>query len=67
MIAAVSREGVAQAVLSAHGFDATMIAGLVNRGLVTLKMEKVLASGKLIAVAMARITEAGRDALGAEG
>jgi hypothetical protein len=43
-----------------------MIAGLVSRGLATLTMEKVRASGKLIAVATVRITEAGRRALAAE-
>jgi hypothetical protein len=34
-----------------------MIAGLVNQGLATLTAEKVLADGKLVAVAKARITE----------
>jgi len=49
--------------LSAHGFDASLIAELVNHGLAPLKAEKVRAGGKLIAVAKARTTEAGRDAL----
>ncbi len=40
MLATASQDGVAQALMSAHGFDATMIAGLVNRGLATLKMER---------------------------
>jgi hypothetical protein len=44
-----------------------MIAGLVNHGLATLTAEKVRAGGKLIAVAMVRITGAGREALAAEG
>jgi hypothetical protein len=43
-----------------------MIAGLVNRGLATLTMKKVRAGGKLIAVAMVRITEAGRRASAAD-
>jgi hypothetical protein len=55
-----------QALLSAHGFDASLIAGLVNHGLATLTAEKVGAGGKLIAVAKARITDAGRYALAAE-
>ncbi len=67
MLATAGPDGVAQSLLSAHGFDATMIAGLVNRGLATLTMEKVRADGKLIAVAMVRITEAGRRALAAAG
>jgi len=49
--------------LSAHGFDASLIAELVNHGLAPLKAEKVRAGGKLIAVAKVRITEAGQDAL----
>jgi len=44
-----------------------LIAGLVNQGLATLKAEKVRAGGKLIAVAKARITEAGREAIAGEG
>jgi hypothetical protein len=53
-------------VLSAHGFDASLIAELVNQGLATLTAEKVRADGKLIAVAKARITEAGRRAIEGE-
>ncbi len=63
MLATAGRDGVAQALLSARGFDATMTADLVNRGLATLTMEKVLTSGKRIAVAMVRITEARRRVL----
>jgi len=59
-------DGVAQALLSTYGFDASMIAGLVNRGLATLATEKVLASGKVSAVVVVSITEAGRRALAAE-
>jgi len=50
--------------LSAHGFDASLIAELVNHGLAPLKAEKVRAGGKLIAVAKAR--EARREALAAD-
>jgi hypothetical protein len=63
MLADAGRNGVTQALLSAHGFDASMIAELVNHGLATLTAEKVRAGGKLIAVAKARITEAGRRAI----
>jgi hypothetical protein len=66
ILATAGGDGVAQAVLSAQGFGATMIAGLVNRGLATLTMKKVRAGGKLIAVAMVRITEAGRRASAAD-
>jgi hypothetical protein len=54
MLADAGSNGAPQALLSAHGFDASLIAGLVNRGLAT------------IAVAKARITEAGREALTAD-
>jgi hypothetical protein len=62
MLATAGPNGAPQALLSAHGFDASMIAELVNHGLATLTAEKVRAGGKLIAVAKAR-----REALAAEG
>jgi len=67
MLATAGANGATQAVLSAHGFDASMIAGLVNQGLATLTAKKVLADGKLVAVAKARITEEGREPLGGGG
>jgi hypothetical protein len=67
MLATAGLNGAPQALLSAHGFDASLIAELVNHGLATLTAEKVRAGEKLIAVAKARITEAGREALAAEG
>jgi hypothetical protein len=36
MLATAGQDGVAQAVLSARGFDATLIAGLVSRGMAIL-------------------------------
>jgi hypothetical protein len=67
MLASAGRNGATQALLSTLGFDASMIAELVNQGLVTLSAEKVRAGGQLMAVVRARITKAGRDALAAEG
>ena len=64
MLATAGRNGAPQALLSAYGFDASMIAELVNHGLATLTAEKVRAGAKLIAIARVRITEAGREALG---
>ena len=66
MLSAAGPDGVAQAILSANGFDGSIIAGLVNRGLATLMTEKVRESGKLSAIALVRITEAGRRALATE-
>jgi len=60
------RNGATQALLSAHGVDASIIAGLVIRGMATITAERVRAGGKLIAVAKVRITDAGRAALAAE-
>jgi hypothetical protein len=59
LLATAGRNGATQAVLSALGFDAGMIAELVNQGLATLTAEKVRAGGKLMAVAKARITDEG--------
>ncbi|HKD29111.1 MAG TPA: hypothetical protein VKC66_24785 [Xanthobacteraceae bacterium] len=66
MLAASGRAGVTQALLSAHGFDASLIAELVNHGLASLMAEKVSADGKPIAVVKARITDAGRNAVADE-
>jgi hypothetical protein len=66
MLSTAGSDGVAQALLSVQGFDASMIASLANRGLATLSTEKVLANERLTVVAMVRITEAGRRALAAE-
>jgi hypothetical protein len=41
MLATAGLNGAPQALLSAHGFDASLIAGLVDRGLATLTAEKV--------------------------
>ncbi len=67
MFANAGRDGVEQALLSARGFDASMVAELVNKGMATITAEKVHAEEKLVAVAKVRITEAGQTALRAEG
>ncbi len=67
MLATLGRDGVEQALLGAHGFDASMVAELVNQGMATIAAEKVRADdGKVIAVAKVRITGAGQNALMAE-
>jgi hypothetical protein len=66
MLATAGRKGATQPLLSANGFGANTIAGLVNKGLATLMPEKARADGKLIEVTV-RITAAGREALAAEG
>jgi hypothetical protein len=60
MLATAGHNDAPQALLSAHGLDASLIAELVNRGLATLAAKKVQAGGKLIAVAKARGRSTGR-------
>ena len=67
MLANAGSDGVEQALLSAHGFDASVVAELVNKGMATITAEKVPAEEKLVAVAKVRITDAGQNAFMAEG
>jgi len=66
MLATAGRDGVTQGLLSSLGFDASLIAGLVNKGLVTLTSSKVRAGSKMIEVGRVRIKAAGRKALADE-
>jgi hypothetical protein len=59
--------GGTERLLLARGFSRRMLLGLVNQGLATLTYEKVLARGKIIEVGEMQITDAGRDALAADG
>jgi hypothetical protein len=58
--------GTSQALLMSYGFSVSMIAGLVNRGLATLRWEKVKAADRPVNVAKVRITAGGSEALAAE-
>jgi hypothetical protein len=66
LLASAGLNGASQAWLMAHGFCASMIAGLVRRGLATVTREKVRAGCRLVDVGILRITAAGRDTLTAE-
>jgi hypothetical protein len=66
MLTSADLIGASQALLMAHGFCVSMIAGLVKHGLATLKHEKIRAGSRLVDVGKVRITAAGRDALAAE-
>jgi hypothetical protein len=66
MLATPGHSGATRPFLVAHGFGGATISGLVDRGFVTLTGEKIRAGGKMIYVAMVRITAAGRDALASE-
>jgi hypothetical protein len=49
--------------LVVHGFQSTVLGGLIRDGLATSKPELVDASGRLIKVVRVNITDAGRQAL----
>jgi hypothetical protein len=63
MLANAGPNGATQALLSTYGFGAALVAGLVNQGFARLTPETISAGGKLVEVAMVRITEKGLDAL----
>jgi hypothetical protein len=52
--------------LDAHGFDASLVVGLLNCGLATTMYERVPAGGETVEVTKVRISEKGRAALAAE-
>ncbi len=63
MLAAAGRDGVTQPLLTTHGFDASVIAGLVNEGLATQTLSRRWSGGNTIEVVRIRIKAAGRRAL----
>jgi hypothetical protein len=63
MLAKAGRSGVTQGMLSALGFDAGLIASLVDQGLATLTTSKARVSGKTIEVGKVKIKAAGRHVL----
>ena len=66
-LASAGHNGVTQSLLTMHGVHPSMVAELVGRGLASMTQEKVRAGSGLVEVVTIRITEAGRDALAAEG
>jgi hypothetical protein len=66
MLATAGLDGATQSLLSGRGFGASLVAGLVNRGLVTIMYERVRAGGTMVEVTKVRITDAGRGRLKAE-
>ena len=59
--------GAAEALMFSHGFRRETLAGLVLAGLATVVTETVRADGPPVKVERMLITDAGRDALTAEG
>lgn len=66
ILATAGRDGATQPLLCAHGLSTAMIARLVSHGLATLTYEKVRAGGKACRRRRGEMTDAERDALGAE-
>jgi hypothetical protein len=67
MLANAGHDGVTQSLLTLYGVHPRVVAELVGRKLASKAQDKVRAAGGLVEVATIRITEAGRDALAAEG
>jgi hypothetical protein len=63
MLATAGLDGASQSLLSAHGFGASLVVGLVNLGLVTTMYERVRAGGMSIEVTKVRITDEGHRAI----
>ena len=63
MLADASTRGCAEAVMRAHGFDAAMLAELIDVGLVSRMPERVRAGGRLVDMARLRITKAGQGVI----
>ena len=63
MLASSGPRGCAEAVLRAHGFDAALLAELVNAGLASRLPERVQAGGRSVDVARYKITDEGRTTL----
>ena len=63
MLADASTRGCAEVVLWAHGFDAAMLAELINAGLVSRMPERMRTGRHLVAIARLRITKAGQGVI----
>ena len=50
MLATAGRDGATQASLDAHGFDASLVVGLLNCGLATTMYERVPPGGETVEV-----------------
>jgi hypothetical protein len=62
-LAAAGLDGATQSLLSAHGFGASLVVGLINRELVMTMYETVRAGSTMIDVTKVRITHEGRRAI----
>jgi hypothetical protein len=58
-----SIDGCTEAIMLAYGFKTELLVELVNAGLATASIERMVAGGRRIKVTRMRITGAGRQAL----
>ena len=58
-----SIDGCTEAIMLAYGFKTELLVELVNAGLATASIERMVARGRRIQVTRMRITGAGRQAL----
>jgi hypothetical protein len=58
-----SRYGYTKAILRAHGFSIDMLVELVNAGLATATIDRMVVGGRRVKVIRMRITAAGRRTL----
>jgi hypothetical protein len=64
LLARGGQDGYTEAIMLAHGFTISMLAGLVLDGLATAATEIAHADRRPIMVVRVRITDAGRQAIG---
>jgi hypothetical protein len=58
-----SIDGCTEAIMLAYGFKTELLVELVNAGLATASIERMVAGGRRVEVTRMRITAAGRRAL----
>jgi hypothetical protein len=64
LLADCPQEGCTEAIMLAHGFTIEQMVELVRAGLATATAQRVKAGRERMEIAMLRITDAGRWALG---
>jgi len=61
---AANPQGMSEGILVAHGISIDDMVGLVQAGLATATGERVRCGDRVIEVALVKITDAGREAIG---
>jgi hypothetical protein len=58
-----SGDGVTEALMMAHGFGTKLMAALVEAGLATTSVERVVGGGRVVKITLLKISQTGRKAL----